>query len=196
MVEPAHEYIERVLDGDTEAYRHIVEAYSKLVAHVVGGLVRNRSDEEEIAQDVFVKAYQHLKSFRKESKFSTWIARIAHNTAMNFVTKKKAQLYDDLPSDHESDDHFLDRYVNEDGQTTDQGVLSQERTKLMDRAIHKLPSPYRNILTLYHVDEMSYHEISTIMKMPEGTVKNYLFRARRKLKDLLINRLNQEAACL
>jgi len=196
MIEPAQEHIRRILKGDTESFRHIISAYEKLVRHVIGGLVRNSSDEYELSQEVFVKAYQNLKSFRMESKFSTWIARIAQNTALNHLSKKKAGLYEDMAIPAETDESFLDRYVDNASDTTDDMLLEKDRSRWIQKAIEKLPSPYSDILILYHMEEMSYLEIGETLKMPEGTVKNYLFRARKKMKDYLVKGLRQEAVHL
>ena len=88
--------IERVLAGDSEAFRVIVENHRRLVGHIVFRMVPRRTDREDLCQDVFVKVYRNLGGFKFESRLSTWIARIAHNTCLNFLEKKKAVLYGDL----------------------------------------------------------------------------------------------------
>ena len=83
------EIINRILDGDTNSFRQLVENYQRLVFHIVFRMIQNQTDCEEIAQDVFIKAYQNLSNFKFESKFSTWIGKITYNTCINFLQKKK-----------------------------------------------------------------------------------------------------------
>ncbi len=194
-MESARHYIDRVLGGDTDAFRHIVHDYQRLVSHVIGRLIDNTEDREELGQEVFVKAYQNLKSFRDESKFSTWIARIAHNTAINFLQKKRPDLYDDLVATDDDSVSFMDYHAGNET-APDESAFREDRSRILQDAVERLPGKYKTILTLYHVDQLSYLEIADIMEMPEGTVKNYLFRARQKLKDFLLARYAGEAVQL
>lgn len=194
-MEPARNYINRVLQGDTDAFRHIVQDYQRLVLHVVGKLIDNTEDREELCQEVFVKAYQNLKSFRDESKFSTWIARIAHNASINFLQKKRPDLYEDLTTTDDDNVSFLDFHAGTEV-APDEAAFREDRSRILHQAVERLPAKYKTILTLYHVDQMSYLEIAEIMGMPEGTIKNYLFRARQRLKDFLLARYAGEAVQL
>jgi len=177
--------VANVLAGDTQAFRQLIRRHEKLVAHMVGRLVKQNTEIEEICQDVFLKVYDKLGEFSFQSKLSTWIATIAYRHAINHLRKKK-MLYSDIP-DEES---FTKRFIEEENPETvfEEQDLDQYVLKLID----ELPAQYKTILTLYHVQEMNYAEICEITGMPEGTVKNYLFRARNLLKEKVKKRFGKE----
>ncbi len=191
-MESAQQLIDRILDGDRAAFRHIVEDYQRLVHHIVGKMVTDPSDKEDLAQDVFLRVFQKLGSFRAEAKLSTWIAQIAFNTTVNFVQKKRPDLLGDLAGDdHDSDlDAFAADLIEPDNQTvrTDMGERIRE-------AIDQLPVQYGLVVALYHLEEMSYRDIGEVLDLPDGTVKSHLFRGRKMLKDKLLNKYSQEDLC-
>ncbi len=172
--------VKKITSGDTRAFREFVDRYKKLVAHIVFRMVRNPVDREDLCQDVFVKAYQNLQGFQFHSKISTWLARIAYNTCVNYVQKKKIPLLDDSTPDEVTMDDFA-------APADDPHILMEESetSSNLQRMIDALPVVYRTVVTLYHLDGMKYAEIAEVMGMPEGTIKSYLFRARSMLKDKL-----------
>ncbi|NUM82192.1 sigma-70 family RNA polymerase sigma factor [bacterium] len=189
--------IQNILNGDIQAYKTIVDRHQRLVAHVVFKLVSNPSDQQEMCQDVFVKVYENLKSFKYESKLSTWIARIAYNTCLNYLQKKKVDLYEDAAMTHEdesSEGREMNFTENIWGGSIgpDEKLMHGELSGFLQEEIQTLPAQYKTILTLYHMDEMSYEEIGNILNLPEGTVKSYLFRARKMLKEKLLAKYKTE----
>lgn len=179
--------IEKSLAGDRNAFKALIEANQRLVMHVVYKMVSNHSDVEDICQDVFVKVYQNLAGFQFNSKLSTWIAKIAYNATINFLEKKKVPLFDDFSPEEVTLDHLSGNGTLPD-EFSEQGELSS----ILQGQIDHLPVQFRTILTLYHLDEMSYKEIGEIMDLPEGTVKSYLFRARKLLKDSLLSKYEEK----
>jgi len=175
--------VRKVLSGNGDAFRNLIEDYQRLVAHVVFRMVNNRADREDLCQEIFIRVYQNLGGFQFKSKLSTWIARVAFNTCSNYLDKKKCPLYDDLtPEDHSIED------VMSDGCGPEEFAISADIAERIHEEIAELPTAYRTILTLYHLDEMTYREIGEITNLPEGTVKSYLFRARKQLKDRLLKK--------
>jgi RNA polymerase sigma factor (sigma-70 family) len=167
--------VSRVLEGDVSAFKSLVKQHERLVSFMVGKLVKNAEEHEEVCQDVFVKVYEKLNDFNFDSKLSTWIATIAYRHAINAVRKKGHEMM--TLSDDASGDHFVERNDPE-------SILSeQDMDRYIFGLIEKLPPQYKIVLTLYHVEGMHYDEISTITGMPPGTVKSYLFRARTLLKE-------------
>ena len=168
--------VAKILSGDTQAFMRLIKENQRLVFHMIGRVISNEEDREELCQDVFVRVHEKLGEFNFQSKLSTWIATIAYRLAINHLRKKK-MLFSDIPED----DSFTKRFVEDANPET----LAEERD--MDQFILKLldclPPQYRMVLTLYHLEGMSYPEIGEVTKMPEGTVKNYLFRARNLLKE-------------
>lgn len=181
------ELIEKILAGKTSAFRLFIESNKKLVAHIVFRMVHNVADREDLCQEVFLRAFQNLSGFSFQSKLSTWLARIAYNTCINYLEKHKVALYEDFAPE----DHPLDA-VRGDWRSPAELTEFEERKNIVLREIERIPIRYRTILTLYHLDEKSYQEIAEITDLPEGTVKNYLFRARQYLKDRLVKIYDQE----
>ncbi|MBD3384706.1 sigma-70 family RNA polymerase sigma factor [candidate division KSB1 bacterium] len=179
--------IRNVRDGRTDDFGYIVDAYQKLIYHIVCRMIDHPQDREDVFQDIFFKAYKNLAKFRFESKFSTWIGRIAYNTCINYLRKHKVPLLADTTSAYEgeADDIFSE---------TDTGsVVDQEfQSELLKKEIAKLPPQYKLLITLYHLHSMKYSEISKITNLPSGTVKNYLFRARQMLKAQITAQYRQE----
>ncbi len=188
--------IEKIVAGDSPAFRVLVESYQRLVCHVVFRMVANEADREELCQEVFVKVFQHLKNFNFQSKLSTWIARIAYNTCVNYLKKKKTPLYDDLAGTEADSpgDRAVSFIESVPGELPmpDEFTMDREIRLFLHEAISELPPQYRAILTLYHLDEMSYKEIGEIINLPEGTVKSYLFRARKLLKERMLEKYSAE----
>ncbi len=183
----SRQLVEKVLTGNPRAFQTFVDEYKNLVAHIVFRMIFTADVREDLCQDVFVKVYQNLYQFKFESKLSTWIARIAYNTCINYLEKKKAPLYDDLAPTNTSLDDFTDL-----SDMPDSLYETDNINEIVRKEIAQMPVKFRTILTLYHLDEMSYAEIGSITGLPEGTVKSYLFRARQFLKDRLIARYQPE----
>lgn len=179
--------IDEILGGNKAAFRKLVEQNQRLVSHIIFRMVPDRQDREDLCQEVFVRVYRSLPNFRREAKLSTWIARIAYNMGLSHIQRKNISLVDETTLD----------YVDSDDDTPIAPSPQAEVEKkivsgLVRDEIEKLPVYYKTALTLYHLDGMSYDEIVDIMKVPEGTVKSYIFRGRKMLKDRLLARYSRE----
>lgn len=179
--------IRRTLAGDRHAFRWLIKSHERLVYSVVWKIVRNQQDAEDISQEVFLKVHEKLDTFNQESKLSTWIARIAYNQALSKLRK-----HDALHASYDVEDEaFRERIAA--GEFTPAEALEAGETKtVIQAAIDQLPVHYRTLIELFHMQELSYAEVVDITGLPEGTVKNYLYRARHVLKDIL--QKNQELA--
>jgi RNA polymerase sigma-70 factor (ECF subfamily) len=177
--------IKRILTGDERAFAQLVEKYKRLVAHIVFKMIPDATEREDVCQEVFVKVYKSLKSYRGEAKLSTWIGRITHNRCVDYLSKKN------LPV---ADEEFEEtaRRIPDDTPSPDDKAEKGELAVMVQREIDQLPVRYGMILALYHLHDMSYNEISGVLKIPEGTVKSYLFRGRKILKERLLERYNKE----
>jgi len=177
--------VSRVLAGDIQSFMLLIRQHERLVGHMIGRLVKSEEDREEICQDVFLKVHKKLGEFSFQSKLSTWIATIAYRQAINHLRKKKI-FYTDIPEE----EAFTKRFIEESNpeSITEERDIDSFILKLVD----ELPPQYKIVLTLYHLDGLSYPEIGAVTKMPEGTVKNYLFRARNLLKEKVKMYLGKE----
>lgn len=179
--------IKQIQAGNRDAFRLIVDRYKRLVAHIVSRMISDTRDREDLCQDIFLKVYQNLDHFRFESKISTWIARIAYNTCINHLKKKKPLLLDDRVGEKKSIE-----YLSGDDTLPDVLTEQQDRTLLIETEINQMKIRYRTILTLFHLEEMSYTEISQIMELPLHTIKSDLFRARKRLREKLTTKYKKE----
>ena len=177
--------IQAVLDGDPSAYRGIVERYQSRIYSVVYGMLRNPEDSKEVAQEAFVKAYQKLSTFRLESKFYTWLCRIAINLSIDLLRKRKRRdhsEFDEGIGARDSSGEILDMYNNE---RPDKALERSELHTKIIQEVEKLPAEQKQAIVLREIDGLSYREISEIMNIPEGTVMSRLFYARKKLQEAL-----------
>jgi RNA polymerase sigma-70 factor (ECF subfamily) len=172
------ELVSRIVKGDLAAFKLLIKQYERLVLHMVGRILQDHHDSQDVCQETFIKVYKHLPGFKHQSKLSTWIAQIAYSTAIDFVKKKNrtGSLTDDI-SNFENYHQTID--------DPESILVKKDTSAFVHRLIEKLPLQYRTVLTLYHLNEFSYQEIEIITGLPEGTVKSYLFRARKLLKEKL-----------
>lgn len=177
--------VSRVISGDMYAFRQLIKQHERLVAHMVARVVKVAEEREELCQDVFLKVHEKLKDFAFQSKLSTWIATIAYRQAINHLRKQKMEFVD-IPAEETAIQAFVDRATPEN--VVEEADMDEYVRKLVDQ----LPVQYRTVLTLYHVEGMTYPEICEVMNMPEGTIKNYLFRARNLLKEKVKKHLGTE----
>lgn len=179
--------IDKILAGDTHAFQTLIEEHQRLVSHIVGRMITREADREDLFQEIFIKVYQNLSKFRFKSKFSTWVAKIAYNTCINYLQKKKPNLYEDISHENKSLDRVPGNHISPEEKAAKQDLVWH-----LQKEIQRLPIQFRTVITLFHLDEMTYHEIAEIMNLPLGTVKSYLFRARKLLKDRLRLNYSQE----
>ncbi len=187
--------VDKVLAGDTHAYGLIIKNTEKLVAQIVFKMISNAEDRKDIAQDIYLKAYQKLPGFKFQSKLSTWIGQISYNTCIDHLRKKKLLLQGVFEEEKDTVNNMLNimnpAQWNFDG-PADTLVIGKNISEIVKRKIEKLPALYKTLISLYHNEELSYEEIGTITGLPAGTVKSYLFRARRELKKELLLHYKKE----
>ena len=189
--------VERVLNGDNSAFGVIVKKTENLVAKIVFDTIPDEGDRKDIAQDIYLKAFQKLRSFRFQSKLSTWIGQISYNTCIDYLRKKRLLYTLNGPGESEqTDDEILDTLNSTNGcltESADSLLVEKDIAQIVKVEIEKLSPVYKTLITLYHHEELSYDEIGQITGLPPGTVKSYLFRARRNLKNnLLLNFTKEE----
>jgi RNA polymerase sigma factor (sigma-70 family) len=179
--------VERVLRGDTEAFRAVIDRTQGLVTQIIFKMVANSEDRRDIAQDVYLKVFHKMGSFKFQSKLSTWVWQITFNTCSNYLQKRKLSLLDQPVSPNDIEDWLSEVPDHSDIFVSDleKQLMNSDLSKILNDEIDKLPPLYKTLIALYHHEEMSYYEIGQIVQLPEGTVKNYLFRARKMLKDQL-----------
>ena len=178
-------YIDRVLQGDTNAFAYLVDKYKNLTYTVAMKIVRNHEDAEEVAQDSFIKAYSQLHTFKGESKFSTWLYTIVYRNSITRIRKKKIATTN------------IDPYIIENKKSgydfpQIEAIKNGEQKKYIAEAIDNLPETDAFLITLYYLEESSVEEIEQITGLTKTNVKVKLFRARKKLLNELSLLLKEE----
>lgn len=175
--------IKRILEGNTAAYSVIVDKYKDLVYSVVVKIVKSREEAEETAQDTFLKAYHALPSFKREAKFSTWLFRIAYNTA---ISKTRRKLVTTLAID----DKLIDNYSTDEIRENIGQLDEEEQIRILNKVIKLLGNEDQLLINLFYNSRQSVEEIASITGLSEANVKVKLHRIRKRLYVEMESRMN------
>ncbi len=178
--------INRILKGDQTAFSILVRKYQDYVFTLVLRFTTNREDAEEIAQDVFVKAYRSLADFRGDAKFSTWLFTITRTTCLSFLRKKKL---DTVSLDNERTGLQVE---NQESGFSANGIEQKSKHTMLKNAISMLSTDDAQVLNLFYQGDQSLEEIGKIMRLDPNTVKVKLYRARQRLKDKMEKHFSHE----
>ena len=173
--------VTNILNGNIQAFAIVVKNTEKLVCQIVRKMTSNVDGQKDLVQDIYLKVYQNLSSFQFKSKLSTWIANVAFNTTINYLQKRKITIIG-------IEKRMEDQFTASDNPALE--TIKTEGVEILNAAVAKLPPLYQTLITLYHMEELSNKEISEITNLPEGTIKSYLYRARKILKDNINNKYN------
>lgn len=180
------EIISRVLQGDKNAYAELVNRYQSYVFTLVMRFTKSREDAEEIAQDIFVKAYRALADFKGASKFSTWLYTIVNTTCITFLRKKR------LDTRSLDDERTFEMADNQDSGMRANLVEQKSRVNMVTQAIGMLSADDAEIITLFYKAEQSLEEIAAILGLESNTAKVRLHRARARLKEKMELHFSEE----
>jgi RNA polymerase sigma factor (sigma-70 family) len=178
------ELITQLKDGDQAAFRQLVEQNQDLVYNTILGLVQNETEAEDISQDVFIKVYEKISSFKGEAKLSTWLYRIATTTALDHLRMKKRKkrfgLISSLTGQADQEDSQVPDF-NHPGVSLD----NKERSRILFRAIDQLPENQKAAFTLHKLEGLSYREISEVLQTSVPAVESLMSRANGNLRKYL-----------
>ena len=176
--------VERVQQGDKNAFNLLVTRYQHKVMHLVSRYVKNTGDVADVTQDAFIKAYRSLPNFRGDSAFYTWLYRIAVNSAKNYLVAigRKPPAND---VDAEEADYYDGSDALKEHSSPERSVLSDELEATLFRAMEKLPDDLRMAITLREIEGLSYEDIANVMACPVGTVRSRIFRAREAIDKVI-----------
>jgi len=175
-------YIRKIKAGDYQAFSAIVSKYQNMVFTIVLKIVENREDAEDITQEIFIKVFKSIQQFREDSEFSTWLYRIAYNTTLSELRKRKLFFTS-----------IDDSFITINGSFTDENEEEETEIKLqyLDKAMKRLPPDEIFLLTLHYMDGQSVENISRINNLTVSNVKVKLHRIRKKLA-IEMNKLMQD----
>ena len=175
--------VERALDRSQDAYRALMDRHASAVFNVIARMVREPGVAEELAQDTFVKAFNALRSFDPAYKFINWILRIAHNTAIDHLRRRRP---DTVSIDEETPGRAVTEALVDSREASpfDRAAHADLRADL-ETALAQLRPEYRRLVIMRYLEDLSYEDIAEILDLPMGTVKSHLHRARAEMARLM-----------
>ena len=173
--------VARAQRGEKHAFELLVAKYQRKLARLIGRLVRDPAEVEDVAQEAFIKAYRALPQFRGESAFYTWLYRIGVNSAKNFLMTQGRRAPTSTEKDAEEAETFEEAEQLRDNNTPESVLMSRQVAETVNAAMARLPEELRTAITLREIEGMSYDEIADVMNCPIGTVRSRIFRAREAI---------------
>jgi len=172
-------------EGDTSAFAELVRRYEGKIFRLAQHITQNREDAEDVLQETFMKAYEHLDQFKGDSKFYTWIVRIAVNQALMKLRRRKTDRSVSLDEQIDTGEDTIVREIAAWDEDPEQQFSREELGSILDRAIQSLDPPYRSVFVLRDIDELSTEETAEALGLSVPAVKSRLLRARLQLREKL-----------
>jgi len=177
--------VERVRGGDVGAYEELVRMYDRRVFRIAQHITQNREDAEDVVQDAFLKAYQNLSRFKGDSKFYTWLVRIAVNEALMKLRKRRNSRVVSMDDDVETDEGSMPREFADWSPNPEQLYGQDETAEILRKTIQGLPPTFRTVFVLRDVEGLSTEETAQMLELSVPAVKSRLLRARLQLRERL-----------
>ncbi len=178
--------ISGIQKGDRNAFRLLVEKYQQMVVNTCFGIVHNRADAEDLAQDVFVEIFRSAANFRGDAKLSTWLYRIATNRSLNFIRdNKKRRFLQTIEEAFTCGKNRNNEMTSHRSDNADNLVTDSQRKEMLHKAIDRLPENQRVAFTLNKYEDLPYQEIAEIMEVSLSSVESLIHRAKKNLQSQL-----------
>ena len=176
--------INSAIRGNQFAFKELMKKYRPAIFNLIHRIIRDREQVEDLTQETFVKAFGSLKRFNREYAFSTWLYKIATNGSIDYIRKRKLQtLSINKPISREDSDYTME--LPDSTYEPDKYIIESQKSRIIAEAIENLPPKYKRVIVLRHTEERDYAEIAKMLKIPIGTVKAHIFRARELLNKYL-----------
>ncbi len=172
-------------EGDTRAFAELVRRYEGKIFRLAQHITQNREDAEDVLQETFMKAYEHLDQFKGDSKFYTWIVRIAVNQALMKLRRRKTDKSVSLDEQIDTGEDTVVREIAAWGEDPEQQFSREELGQVLDNAIQSLEPPYRSVFVLRDIEDLSTEETAEALGLSVPAVKSRLLRARLQLREKL-----------
>jgi RNA polymerase sigma-70 factor (ECF subfamily) len=179
------ELVEKARGGNVRAFTELVTRYERNIFRLALHITQNREDAEDVLQEAFLKAFQHLDQFQGQSKFYTWIVRIAVNEALMKLRKRKSDRTVSLDEELDTGEDTLVREIAVWGEDPEQLYSREELQQILNQAIQSLSAPYRTVFALRDIEELSTEETAAALGLTIAAVKSRLLRARLMLREKL-----------
>ncbi len=179
--------IERCKAGDMLAFEEIVHQYERLVYATAYRMLNNHSDAQDVSQEVFIKVYKKLDSYKPTYSFGAWISTITSNTSIDYIRKHKKQSLLSLDKEIEFEDSSVGLTLESDDLTPEQELMQKEKRELIQKAIELLDDESRELIILRDINGIPYNEIAESLDLKLGTVKSKISRSRIKLQKIILS---------
>lgn len=180
--------IEGIQQGDRKSFQILVETYQRMVVNTCLGIVHNKTDAEDLAQDVFLEIFRTADNFRGDAKLSTWLYRIATNRSLNHIRNKKRKgFFQSLEETFIGGRNRTSEISENRADQPDQNITDQQRSELLHRAIDRLPEKQRIAFTLNKYEELPYQQIAEVMEISLASVESLIHRAKKNLQEQLLD---------
>ncbi|MGI8642027.1 MAG: RNA polymerase sigma factor [Pyrinomonadaceae bacterium] len=179
------ELIEKAIRGREDGFEELVRRYQRPITGYVYRMLNNYDASLDVTQEVFIKVYNSLERYSSDYKFSTWLYRIAHNAAIDYM-RRNSTYQQSLETENEDGTYQLQ--IESPQPTPEQERERSEWRTEIESVVKCLPTVYRELILLRHAQDLSYDEIAEITNLPLGTVKNRLFRAREMMREIFVER--------
>ncbi len=179
------ELIAKAISGREDGFEELVRRYQRPITNYVFRMLNDYDASLDVTQEVFIKVYNSLERYSSEYKFSTWLYRIAHNAAIDYIRRKSPN---EQSIETENKDGAYQLQIESPAPTPEQERERSEWRTEIEAVVKCLPAVYRELILLRHAQDLSYDEIAEITNLPLGTVKNRLFRAREMMREIFIER--------
>ena len=191
-IHPDVALVERARSGDSTAFEQLVRQYDRQIFRVAQHITQNREDAEDITQDTFFKAFQKLDQFQGNSKFSTWLVRIAVNESLMRLRKRKTSKTVSMDQDVQTEEGSIPRDFAEWRPNPEQLYGNSELSDILRKTIQGLPPGFRTVFTLRDIENLSTEETAEALKLSVPAVKSRLLRARLQLRERLSRYFRQK----
>ena len=179
------ELIVKAIAGREESFEELVRRYQRPITNYVYRMLNNYDASLDVTQEIFIKVYNSMARYSPEYKFSTWLYKISHNAAIDYMRRHSIHLQS---LEVENEDGVYQLQFESKRPSPEQEREQSEWREEIEAVVKKLPTGYRELIVLRHTQDMSYDEIAEITNLPLGTVKNRLFRAREMMREIFVER--------
>lgn len=182
--------IKAALTGDQHSYRALMKKYHDQVHNLLYRMVHDKDEVGDLTQEAFIKAFHSLQYFNEEFAFSTWLCKIATNNCIDYIRKRKLATFSiDKPLRSKDGDFSFE--IPDSTYEPDKTMIALQRSKILEEAVNSLPEKYRIVILMRHSEDKDYQDIADELKLPLGTVKAHIFRAREILYKRLKKKIHQ-----
>lgn len=185
-MENEHELINQAKNGNLEAFEALIISYEKLVYNIIYRMMGNQEDTYDLSQETFIKVYTKIHQFDGISKFSTWLYRIATNTCLDELRRRKGKEPLSLDQEIQEEEGYITPEQEDKSKNIEEKILAKEQEQMIEKALAQVNETNRATLVLRDVEQLSYDEISEILNISLGTVKSRIARGRQQMKKIIM----------